>query len=50
MTIKKERPTEEPVIEFEDEEDEEDLSWMIQDNEQIETELNNNNKKLKRKK
>ena len=49
MTIKKERPTEEPVIEFEDEEDEEDLSWMIQDNEQSETELNNN-KKLKRKK
>ena len=49
MIIKKERSTEEPVIEFEDEEDEEDLSWMIQDNEQSETELNNN-KKLKRKK
>jgi hypothetical protein len=49
MTTKKERPPEEPIIEFEDEEDEEDLSWMIQDNEQIETELNNN-KKLKRKK
>ena len=49
MTTKKERPPEEPIIEFEDEEDEEDLSWMIQDNEQPETELNNN-KKLKRKK
>jgi len=48
MIIKKERPSEETVIEFEDEE-EEDLSWMIQDNEQSETELNNN-KKLKRKK
>jgi hypothetical protein len=49
MIIKKEKSLEETVIEFEDEEDEEDLSWMIQDNEQSETELNNN-KKLKRKK
>jgi hypothetical protein len=49
MTIEKKKLLEEPIIEFEDEEDEEDLSWMIQDNEQIETELNNN-KKLKRKK
>ena len=49
MIIKKERPSEETVIEFEDEENEEDLSWMIQDNDQPELKLNNN-KKLKRKK
>jgi hypothetical protein len=43
MIIKKERLLEEPVIEFEDEEDEEDLSWMIQHNDQEETK----NKKTK---
>lgn len=38
MTIKKKQSQEEPVvIEFEDEENEEDLSWMIQNNDQEET-------------
>jgi hypothetical protein len=49
MTIKKERPPEEPVVlEWEDEEDEEDIAWMI--NEDKQTVLKLNNKKLKRKK
>jgi hypothetical protein len=47
MTIEKRKLLEEPVIiEFEDEEDEEDLSWMIQNNDQEETKT----KKLKGKK
>jgi len=37
MTIEKRKLLEEPVvIEWEDEEDEEDLSWMIQENDQAE--------------
>ncbi len=44
MTIEKKKLLEEPVvIEFEDNEDEEDLSWMIQNNDQEETK----NKKTK---
>jgi hypothetical protein len=44
IKCKKEQITEEPlIIEFEDEEDEQDLSWMIQNNDQEETE----NKKSK---
>jgi hypothetical protein len=43
MTIEKRKLLEEPIIEFEDEEDEEDLSWMIQNNDQEETK----NKKTK---
>ena len=47
IKCKKEQIKEEPlIIEFEDDEDEEDLSWMIQNNDQYETE----NKKLKGKK
>ena len=52
MIIKRKKPKEEPIIllpKHQDEEEQRDLSWMIQDNEQPETELNNN-KKLKRKK
>jgi hypothetical protein len=48
MTIEKERPPEEPVIEFEDEEDDEDLSWMINEDKQTVVKLNN--KKLRRRK
>jgi hypothetical protein len=44
MTIEKRKLLEEPIIEFEDEEDQEDLSWMIQNNDQEETK----NKKTKR--
>ena len=37
MTIEKRKLLEEPIIEFEDEDDEkEDLSWMIQNNDQNE--------------
>jgi hypothetical protein len=43
MTIEKRKLLEEPIIEFKDEEDEEDLSWMIQNNDQEETK----NKKTK---
>jgi hypothetical protein len=43
MTIEKRKLLQEPIIEFEDEEDEEDLSWMIQNNDQEETK----NKKTK---
>ena len=47
IKCKKEQIKREPlIIEFEDDEDEEDLSWMIQNNDQYETE----NKKLKGKK
>jgi len=37
MTIEKRKLLEEPIIEMEDDEDEEDLSWMIQNNDQEET-------------
>jgi|APGre2960657373_1045057.scaffolds.fasta_scaffold77541_3 hypothetical protein len=41
MKIKKKKPKEEPmVIQWEDEEAEEDLSWMIQDSDQEETKQN----------
>jgi hypothetical protein len=46
MTIEKRKLLEPVVIEFEDDEDEEDLSWMIQNNDQEETKT----KKLKGKK
>ena len=43
MTIEKRKLLQEHIIDFEDEEDEEDLSWMIQNNDQEETK----NKKTK---
>jgi len=49
MTIEKKKLLEEPVvIEFEDEEDAEDLSWMINNDEKTESELNNKKKKHKK--
>ena len=49
MTIEKRKLLEEPVvIEFEDEEDEEDLSWMIQEDQ--DPVIKTDNKKRKRKK
>ena len=48
MTIEKRKLLEEPIIEFEDEEDEEDLSWMINNNEKTESELNNKKQKHKK--
>ena len=49
MTIEKRKLLEEPVfIEFEDEKDEEDLSWMINNDEKIESELNNKKQKHKK--
>lgn len=50
MTIEKRKLVEEPVvIEFEDDEDEEDLSWMIQESVEIKPKLNKD-KRRKRKK
>ena len=47
MTIEKRKLLEEPVvIEFEDEEDQEDLSWMIQNNDQ--EEIKNKHEKFKK--
>ena len=49
---KKNKKKEEPIIllpKHQDEEEQRDLSWMIQDNDQPELKLNNN-KKSKRKK
>jgi len=49
MTIEKRKLLEEPVvIEFEDEEDDEDLSWMINNDEKTESELNNKKQKHKK--
>ena len=45
MTIEKRKLLEEPIIEFEDEEDEEDLSWMINNDEKSESKLNNKQQK-----
>ena len=45
MTIEKRKLLEEPIIEFEDEEDEEDLSWMINNDEKSESKLNNKKQK-----
>jgi hypothetical protein len=49
MTIEKRKLLEEPVvIEFEDDEDEEDLSWMIQEDK--DSVIKTDNKKRKRRK
>jgi len=48
MTIEKKKLLEEPIIEFKDEEDEEDLSWMINNDEKTESELNNKKQKHKK--
>ena len=49
IKCKKDQKQQPVVIEFEDEKDAEDLSWMIHDNERPRLKLNSN-KKLKRRK